>query len=307
MAEELLIGLQSTMDNLATAISNQGVGTLIDSYDGDAQKFKEWITQIEKYSLMNNLDDSKQIKITFMTSRGAVSDFVFRWQREVAADRNNWETLKNDLTARFSSITDSNHAHALLRQIKQKSNEPVTLYGERLYNLATEAYSNINVQDEGSRIIIQRQLIDYFIDGLNNDGIKFKIMRESPRTLEEAIRTAMGEQNLRKRFALRNSKSNSETPMEVDHARKPRCRHCNRTNHRSEDCRVKQINEIEKHNSNGYRTINSQINNNPRRCYYCGSYEHIRRNCEGFHRYLQRNQGFNTQRNTDRFNNQHLN
>ena len=304
MADEILVGLQSTMDNLATAISNQGVGSLIEPFNGEPYKFKDWIRQVEKYSLMNNLDQIKQIKIAFMTSRGAVSDYIFRWQTEVEPERHRWEILKNDLTARFSAITDSNHAHALLRQIKQKPNEPVTLYGERLYNLAQEAYSQTNVSAEGSKAIVQRQLIDYFIDGLNHDGTKYKIMRESPRTLEDAIRVAMGEQNLRKRFALRNAKGGSqdndrETPMEVDHTRKLKCRFCQRTNHTSSQCRYKQVNEVRSHDNNGQRPngfiprhrneFNPRQTEDQRRCYYCGSPEHFRSSCEKYRRDMQTN------------------
>ena len=288
MAEAILTGLQSTMDNLATAIANQGVGTLIENFNGDALKFKEWLRQIDKYALMNNLDDAKQIKIAFMTSKGAVSDYIFRWQKEIEAERNTWENLKHDLTARFSAITDANHAHALLRQIKQKHNEPVTLYSERLYTMAQEAYANMNINEPASKAIVQRQLIDYFIDGLNNDGIKFKIMRESPRTLEDAIRTAMGEQNLRKRFALRNNKTTyeeRETPMDVDHARRQRCRHCNLTNHTSQNCRNRQVNEVQS-GAGQNQYFNNQIRLNQqderKRCYYCGSYTHFRRNCEKY-------------------------
>jgi hypothetical protein len=81
-----------------------------------------------------------------------------------------------------------------------------------------------------------------------------KVLREDPRTFNEALQIAMREQNIRKHFALgqdneprqnrykpkENNKSHSqdETPMKVDHFRPKRCYKCKRQGHLARDCRV---------------------------------------------------------------------
>ena len=109
----------------------------------------------------------------------------------------------------------------LLRKVKQRSDENVQIYAERLLSLAEEAYARVQ---DGGAAAIERQLIGFFIDGLTFHYLKMKVMSDNPLTLQAAIRVAMNEQNLRKRFSLRSGHSekyvNSQhEPMEVEHYR----------------------------------------------------------------------------------------
>ena len=87
--------------------------------------------------------------------------------------------------------------------------------------MAEEAYHNQGGQ------AVERQLIDIFVDGLTNDQLKLKILRDQPGTLQGAIGIATNEQNLRARVQLSlNVQLNvtqhtrdTHTPMEVDHSR----------------------------------------------------------------------------------------
>ena len=58
--------------------------------------------------------------------------------------------------------------------------------------------------------IYRHQLVGFFIDGLKHDYMKLKVMRHNPRNLEAALDIAIEEQNLRKRFELRNKNSKFE-------------------------------------------------------------------------------------------------
>ena len=66
--------------------------------------------------------------------------------------------------------------------------------------------------------MVERQLVETFVDGLNNDQLKLKILRDRSDTLQGAISIATNEQYLRARVALTHPVRN-EQPMEVDHAR----------------------------------------------------------------------------------------
>jgi hypothetical protein len=94
----------------------------------------------------------------------------------------------------------------------------VQIYAERLLSLAEQAYES--TQDAR---VTEGQLIGFFTDGLYSDRMKLKVMRDAPRTLQEAINSARAESNLQIRFQLRTGRnyfaptSNRGEPMEVDH------------------------------------------------------------------------------------------
>ena len=72
-------------------------------------------------------------------SKGTVSDFIHCY---ITANPNNtWNKLKNELSARFSEIQDSQHEFTLLRQTKQKLSETVQTYAKRVFALAQEAFA----------------------------------------------------------------------------------------------------------------------------------------------------------------------
>ena len=52
---------------------------------------------------------------------------------------------------------------------------------------------------------MEKQMVAYFVDGLFQDSIKIKLLRNNPDTVIEALRIAVDEQNLRKHFALRSN------------------------------------------------------------------------------------------------------
>ena len=59
--------------------------------------------------------------------------------------------------------------------------------------MAEEVYNN----QEGDAV--ERQLIDILVDGLANDQLNMKILRDKPDTLQGAVTTCINEQNLRTR------------------------------------------------------------------------------------------------------------
>lgn len=69
--------------------------------------------------------------VAYQASDAPVSDFIHRWQKQ--NDRGGWEELKGQLTIRFSEISDPQHAFELLNKIKQRPNENVPIFAERLH------------------------------------------------------------------------------------------------------------------------------------------------------------------------------
>ena len=212
--------IAAQLSGLSTIVGAQGFSHIVHPFEGDSKIFKDWVRSIEKYA---SLTDDRVKMVAFQSSRGAVSDFIKRYLHDNVG--NNWGQLKTELTLRFAEISDPQHAFVLLRKIKQKPEENVPLYAERLLSLAEEAFTGQN----GGVAAIERQLVWFFIDGLAHDNLKMKVMRENPATLQAAVGSAMTEQNLRKKFNLRigretDSNVRHTEPMEVEYALPPK--HC---------------------------------------------------------------------------------
>lgn len=220
------------VQRLADAITNRNdLFVLIPTrYEGDPHKFREWIKQIEKYAFMTELDAAMVKLIAYKISVGPVSDFI---QRYITNNPNNtWNQLKGELTMRTAEISDSDQALKMLREIKQQQDENVQCYAERLLSLASVAYNN----QPGDIRAADRTLVGHFTDALYFDFLQFKIMREKPQTLEDAVRVCIEEQNLRKLFRTRSGRDygkqrtsnlRHEEPIEVDMYRPSRkCQLC---------------------------------------------------------------------------------
>ena len=175
-----------------------------------------------------------------------------------ANPQNTWGQLKQQLALRFSDVTDPQIALTMLRSVKQKHGENIQIYAERILSLAEEAYNN-----QGGNAI-ERQLIDTFVDGLNNDQLKLKILRDRPDTLQGAIAIATNEHNLRNRVSMSGlNRTGSDTqcrgtPMEVDHSRGQRY-----FNYKNRDRRVNEV----------------HAEKNPQ-CWGCGQVGHVVRDCK---------------------------
>ena len=72
----------------------------------------------------------------------------------------------------FGAIVDSNFALDLLREVRQGHEESVSLYAERIYRLSHHAYTAVEMNYASSYAMTQRQLVNVFIDGLKDKGIK---------------------------------------------------------------------------------------------------------------------------------------
>jgi hypothetical protein len=232
MADQALVDLfrsmSGQMTNLTTTMGAQGVAKIVKCFDGSQPKeFKEWIKSVEKFCTLTSIPQERMKFIVYQASAGPVSDFLKRYLAE-NADLT-WDHIKGALRLRFGEVTDSQHALLMLRKIRQKTGETVQVYAERLLNMAEDAFPG---QDQNA---IDGQLVGYFIDGLREDMLKLKIMRENSQTFGEAVLVATREQKLRKRFQLRTghqcdvSEEKEPVPMEIDHFRhKLRCNYCNK-------------------------------------------------------------------------------
>ena len=226
------------MENLTTQMRNQGLGSFhIECFEGNVQKFREWVDAIEKYSIMNKLTDEEKINVAFRTSKGAVSDFILKWQSEGETNNIRWDQLREELAKRFSLAFDIHGAKITLNEIRQFKDESIVAYSNRVRYVVTDVYSTIIREREA----LEREMLQTFTSGLRDRNLQDKIITSGTLSFEKAIQIAHEQQNKSKTLAMFHKKhereTRMETPMEIDHNRKIRCRFCNKFGHYTNQCR----------------------------------------------------------------------
>jgi len=191
---ELFQNLNEQIKDVKTAISTQTISQVVQSFDGNSKEFKNWIKNVEKYGTLTNLDENKLKFVAYQSSKGLVSDYIHRFLTDDSTGT--WTDLKEQLKLRFAEIQDPQYAFSLLKTTKQRTDENVQIYAERLLSLATDAYENI----EGNLDYKEKQLVEIFIDGLSHDYLRLKLMRENHATLSNALKSAIHEQSVRHNY-----------------------------------------------------------------------------------------------------------
>ena len=148
---------------------------------------KEWTEQVEKYLLMKGIEEDERV---FKIAKTYLLGNALEWFEDEGiciTDWNKneikWLRLKFRLIERYSN-KESNG-------IQQEENENVEDYIKRFEK-------ELEIISVGSSVQ-SKSPVDYFVQGLT-PILKYKVKRENPMTLDEAIEIAKREEKMGNRF-----------------------------------------------------------------------------------------------------------
>ena len=185
----------------------QGIKTSVRTFSGEgARKFADWLKDMKKASTLVDKDDDRLRALALETLQGPAADFL---QRKISANPNiTWTEIRKIMTDQYSDLADAQLALRQLRKLRQKPDENVQNFSERLIVMTEDAFPGEDVKADH----IQKQLTETFIDGVKDNGIARKLLRARPQNLDRAVEIATEEQQMANAFKLRRE----ETPMEID-------------------------------------------------------------------------------------------
>ena len=208
MAEQVL---SDNFLELRRDLRIQTLITQVRTFNGEGHKnFRSWVKDMKRVRLTVGQDEERTRLVALSTLRGQASEYL---TREVAANANiSWPEILDTMNTRFSDLADTQYALQTLKRLKQKEGENVQAFSERMLELAEEAFPPADMNHN----MVQRQLVDIFIDGVKDNSIAKRLIRMGPATLQAAVRVALEEQVTARQYQMRRR----EEPMEVDSASK---------------------------------------------------------------------------------------
>ena len=162
----------------------------------DPQSFRAWRRYVTFAATENRWNDRQAITKAYGAIQNRAEALAARVPPNLPAPDSGeavptFQSYLDRLQAVF--IPDSNQrlANQALRSAKQKAREMPNAWGQRLYDLHTDAFPDMTAQEREE----DRTLIDRFIDGLIDMGMNLTLQRSNPDTFQEAINMALQERN----------------------------------------------------------------------------------------------------------------
>ena len=199
--------LNLSVDSINQKFATLNVTKLIEPFDGiDSERTIAWLTSVERICDSLNSTEQNKIATLFLCSRGPLSIFLERLEKENNSllpgqkEVLDFERIKELIIDHFSSITDPCHAYDRLRKIKQYPREPITIFAQRIHDLADFAFPSNDKQNATVQSLIQSRLVDAFIRGLDSKQVKLKVISERCVNMKDAVAVAIDEATLIQRF-----------------------------------------------------------------------------------------------------------
>ena len=185
----------------------QSLAKTIRDYSGEGSRhFHDWVKDIEKAGITLNADDQRYKSLVLQTLRGSAGDFVTRLIR--VQPNITWPSIRQALYDQYSDINDTQLAIQKLRRLTQNAGESIQNFAMRIMVLADDTYAGHDTNNP----LIQSALIETLVDGVRDNGVARKLIRENPDKFEKAVAVAVAEQQATRAYNIRRR----EQPMDVN-------------------------------------------------------------------------------------------
>lgn len=169
-----------------------------------------------------------------------------------------WEEMKTKITDKYRVSIPYDTAQERLMNIKQKSKETLDAYAKRIHDLleilnASTTHSNVETQ-AACRKMNEQLAVRKFKQNIYDETIRLIALASDHSSLFDAV--AHAQQKLEQ---LQTSNVSNNAKVKESET-KPRCTHCNKTNHTTDKCFYKNKSENQKEIKS---VPNSNINSLP--------------------------------------------
>ena len=228
----------NAIKGLSRALQTQSLSDVsknIDKFDGNPKNFRKWMSAIDVAGRLNlKLSDQDMIRVMHDTATGPVADYILRMRESCV----NLQDLITGLTKNFSAVTDKDTAWTLFKNCRQRENESVGNFAERMCSLHCIAWGDKTKRaGPEAREIFEKELILTFQSGLKDREVRRALMKAHFNTFNEYLNLAVEESNISTRLDSGFSGTRREEPMDLTHIRQKRCAICLKFGHSARECR----------------------------------------------------------------------
>lgn len=188
----------------------QNLAKHVRAFHGEGStKFHAWLMDMDQLAI--TVDSERMCVLSTLTLGGLAGSFVSRFLKE--NPNTQWCTLRKKLRERFSDSSDLALAQEQCRRMRQRKDESVQNFAERLRTAASDAFDNLTNLDT------QRTLVEIFQKGVQSDHLSRYLIRKKYPTLDQAVECAVDEARADRCFQLCRESAAPAEPMDVDAVR----------------------------------------------------------------------------------------
>ena len=200
----------TALKDIIQEIRMQNLTKHVRTFHGEGTaKFQNWLTDMDQLAI--TIDSEKMCVLATLTLGGLAGTFVSRYMKE--NPQTQWQTLRAKLRERFSDAADLAYAQEQCRRTRQKKDENIQNFAERLRTAAADAFDNLASPDT------QRTLVEIFQKGVQSDYLSRQIIRKKFTNFEQAVDFAVDETRADRTFQLCRDRPAPQEPMDVDAVR----------------------------------------------------------------------------------------